>query len=229
MASSSGPEGPILLIEDEPLVASSVSRYLKANGFAVEMAVDGSRGLELARSGRYDLVLLDLRIPLVDGVEVLRDTLAHDPEQKVMVVSAIADVDSKVRCLQIGACDYLAKPFSLGELLARVRARLRDAPTPVAPPERFLRVGRTSLDLVRRKADAGDGQVALARREFALLRRLMVLRGEVATREELLEDVWGMAPDAASNVVDVTVARLRAKLGEDVVETVRHVGYRIRV
>ena len=122
------------------------------------MAVDGSRGLELARSGRYDLVLLDLRIPLVDGVEVLRDTLAHDPEQKVMVVSAIADVDSKVRCLQIGACDYLAKPFSLGELLARVRARLRDAPTPVAPPERFLRVGPTSLDLVRRKADAAMGR-----------------------------------------------------------------------
>lgn len=215
----------ILVVEDEVRIASFVSRALSAEGFGVDCASEGTRALQLARSGQYELVVLDLLLPGLDGVSVLRGIIDHDAEQRVLILSALSDVDSKVRCLEIGASDYLQKPFALSELIARVRARLRQAPAPA--PDRFLRAGTVSLDMLRRVADAGNGHANLSEREFALLQFLMRLDGEVATREQLLSDVWGVTFDIGSNVVDVTVGRLRSKLGDDVIETVRHVGYRL--
>jgi len=216
----------VLLVDDEPRIVSFVSRALSAEGFQVDSALDGIRGLELARTGRYELVVLDLLLPGQDGVSVLQDLMESRPDQRVLVLSALSDVNSKVRCLQLGASDYLPKPFSLAELLARVRARLRQPAS--GPDDRFLNVGGVRLDLVRRVADAGEGAVALSGREFLVLQHLMLKRGEVCSRQQLLADVWGYSFDPGSNVVDVCVGRLRAKLGSDVIETVRSVGYRIQ-
>jgi DNA-binding response OmpR family regulator len=212
------------VVDDEPRITSFVSRALSAEGFQVDAAADGRRGLELARTGRYSLVVLDLLLPGMDGVHVLRDLMQSRPDQRVLVLSALSDVGSKVECLDLGASDYLPKPFSLAELIARVRARLRQPAS--GPGERYLRVGGVTLDLVRRAADVGEGPVPLPEREFLLLRSLMSRGGEVCGRHRLLEEVWGYGFDPGSNVVDVCVGRLRSRLGADVIETVRGVGYR---
>lgn len=215
----------VLVVDDEPRIASFVSRALTAEGFDVDSASDGVRGLRLAISGRYELVILDLLLPGRNGVAVLEDLIQARPDQRVLVLSALSDVENKVRCLELGASDYLPKPFALAELVARVRARLRQ---PAAGPgETVLREGRVSLDLVRRAADVGQGPVSLSEREFLLLQRLMLARGEVRSRARLLSEVWGYSFDPGSNVVDVCVRRLRARLGADLVETVRSVGYRL--
>jgi DNA-binding response OmpR family regulator len=214
----------ILVIDDEPRIVHFVSRALAAEGYGVDSASDGKRGLELATRGRHELVLLDLLLPSANGVTVLKGILKAKPEQQVLVLSAVTDVQSKVRCLELGASDYLAKPFALAELLARVRARLRQ-PGGQVEPERVLRAGKVTLELLRRTADAGDGPVNLSEREFLLLQHLMRREQQACTREELLSDVWGWSFDPGTNVVDVYVGRLRAKLGGAVVQTVRNVGY----
>ena len=185
---------------------------------------DGGEGLRLATSDQYDLVILDLLMPGVDGMAVLRGIVAHKPQQAIMVLSALGDTHSKVECLEMGAQDYLAKPFSFDELSARIRARLRDA-AKVHPMH--LAVGRLKLDLVRHVADSGAGPVALADREFRLLEELMRNPGQTISKERLLSTVWGYHFDPGSNVVDVYVRRLRAKLGGPTVVTVRGQGYRI--
>jgi two-component system OmpR family response regulator len=215
----------ILVVDDESRITSFVSRALEAEGFGVDDAHDGGRALELVRSSPYELVVLDLLLPDIDGFSLLQKIVEARPEQRVLVLSAISDVDSRVRCLDLGASDYLPKPFALAELVARVRARVRQPPAP--PTERFLRVGGITLDLLRRMADAGPGPVALSEREYLLLERLMRAEGEVCTRERLLADVWGYSFDPGSNVVEVYVGRLRSKLGPDLIETVRSVGYRL--
>jgi two-component system, OmpR family, response regulator len=215
----------ILVIDDEPRITSFVSRALSADGFDVETAFDGARGYALAATGRYELVILDLLLPGVDGVAVLEDLIQKRPNQRVLVLSALSDVEDKVRCLELGASDYLPKPFAVAELIARVRARLRE-PAP-GPDERVLRAGPISLDLVRRAVHVGQRRVSLSEREFLLLERLLLARGDVRSRERLLSEVWGYSFDPGSNVVDVCVGRLRAKLGADIIETVRGVGYRI--
>jgi len=215
----------VLVVDDEPRIVSFISRALAAEGLGVDSAHDGTRALELARTKIYELVVLDLLLPGLDGVSVLRGIIDHRPEQRILILSAVSDVDSKVRCLELGAADYLSKPFALAELLARVRARLRQ---PAAPPvPRILTTGRLTLDMVRRVADAGQGPIVLSEREFLLLQHLMRVEGEVCTREEILSDVWGYSFDPGSNVVDVYVGRLRAKLGAELIETVRSVGYRL--
>jgi two-component system, OmpR family, response regulator len=216
----------VLVVDDETRITSFVSRALSGEGLQVDAANDGRRGLELARSGRYSLVVLDLLLPGLDGVTVLRELMQVRPEQRVLVLSALSDVESKVECLELGASDYLPKPFSLAELLARVRARLRQPAS--GPGERYLRAGGMTLDLVRRAVDAGSGPLPLPEREFLLLRTLMLRDGEVVGRQRLLEDVWGLAFDPGSNVVDVCVGRLRARIGGDAIETVRGVGYRLQ-
>jgi DNA-binding response OmpR family regulator len=214
----------VLVVDDEARIVSFISRTLSAEGFQVDGAMDGARGLELARTGDYELVVLDLLLPMLDGVSLLQELMEERPSQRVLVLSALSDVETKVRCLESGASDYLSKPFSLAELVARIRARLRQ---PAAGPEqRVLRVRGVALDLTRRVADAGAGAVTLSEREFLLLEHLMRRDGEVCTRQRLLADVWGYSFDPGSNVVDVCVGRLRAKLGSDVIETVRNVGYR---
>jgi two-component system OmpR family response regulator len=215
----------VLLVEDEPRMASFVARALTAEGFSVECAQDGLRGLDLVRDNSFDLIILDLLMPGADGFEVLEGIVEHDPAQRVLVLSAMSGTETKVRCLEQGAADYLGKPFAVRELLARVRARIRE---PEAQPlARVLTAGPIRLDLIRRTADVGERRVVLSEREFALLERLMRARGEVCTRQVLLQDVWGVSFDPGSNVVDVTVRRLRAKLGPGTIDTVRNVGYRL--
>lgn len=213
----------VLVIDDEPKICDFVSRALSANGLAVDTATGGADGLEMARTGNYDLIVLDLMMPGVNGMGVLRGTIDALPNQRVLVLSALGDVDSKVRCLELGAADYLTKPFALAELVARVWARLRQA-----GPDRadgLLRAGGLTLDPHRRTADAGNGPVSLSAREFLLLKHLVLNEGEVCTRAELLEEVWGCSFDPGTNVVDVYIRRLRSKLGQAAVETVRHAGY----
>jgi DNA-binding response OmpR family regulator len=214
----------VLVVDDEPRIVSFVSRALAAEGFQVDGAHDGLRALELARTGSYELVVLDLLLPHLDGVSVLQGLMENRPEQRVLVLSALSDVETKVKCLELGASDYLAKPFSLAELMARVRARLRQPGA--GPRHRSLHGGGLTLDLTRRIAELDERRVTLSEREFLLLEHLMRQEGEVCSRQRLLADVWGYSFDPGSNVVDVCVGRLRAKLGGDVIETVRNVGYR---
>jgi DNA-binding response OmpR family regulator len=218
----------VLVVDDEPGVVSFVARALRARGFEVDVAGGGEEALHLVRGRRYEVVLLDLRMPGTNGVVVLKQLMQTRPEQKVVVVSAAADTRIKVRCLELGASDFVAKPFELAELVARVAAHARRprAPEP-ADDERRLRVGRIELDLDRRTVEAGGRAAALPRREFLLLRHLMRRPGEACAREELLSEVWGTAFDAGTNVVDTYVHRLRQKLGPGAIETVRNVGYRL--
>jgi two-component system, OmpR family, response regulator len=222
------PAGRVLVIDDEPNVASFVGRALRAKGFQVDVALGGERGLEAALEGGHALIVLDLRMRDVNGLVILRQVMRTRPEQPVLVLSAASDVEVKVRCLELGAVDFVAKPFELAELVARVRSHLRrsaQAQAP-APAERHLRAGRLTLDLLRRSVDHGDGApVGLSEREFGVLRHLMARPGRPCTREELLADVWDMDFDPQTNVVDVYVHRLRDKLGPGVIQTVRNRGY----
>jgi two-component system, OmpR family, response regulator len=213
----------ILVIDDEPKIVNFIARALTAQGFSVQSAGDGETAIELASSGNYDLLVLDLLMPGVNGIAVLKAARTVQPDQRVLVLSALSDVETKVRALELGASDYLVKPFALAELVARVRAQLRQ---PQAPSEdRLLRAGGLTLDLHRRTADAGDGAVELSSREFMLLRHLMEHAGQILSRDDLLEAIWGATTEARTNVVDVYVRRLRTKLGHDAIETVRNVGY----
>jgi two-component system OmpR family response regulator len=214
----------VLVVDDEPRIVSFVSRALSAEGFQVDGAHDGDRALELAKTGSYELVVLDLLLPHLDGMTVLQDLMEHRPDQRVLVLSALTDAETKVRCLEFGASDYLSKPFSLAELIARVRARLRQPGA--GPRHRFLRSGSLTLDLTRRVAETAEKRATLSEREFLLLEYLMRQDGDVCSRERLLAEVWEYSFDPGSNVVDVCVGRLRSKLGGDVIETVRNVGYR---
>jgi DNA-binding response OmpR family regulator len=218
----------ILVTEDEPRIQAFVSRALEAEGFATDGAENGERALELARREHYDLVVLDLLLPRVDGLSVLRELRHINPELPVLILSARTDLPTKLRGFELGANDYVQKPFALDELLARVRAHLR-RPRNDDEEERLLHAGRLVLDLARRQARLlGDTVVDLTQREFRLLVCLAERPGEVVSRERLLADVWGYHFDPCSNVVDVCVRRVRKKLGcYAPIETVRSVGYRL--
>ncbi len=211
----------ILVIEDEDRIAALVARALDASGFEVTVARTGLGGLKRLKAKPYALVILDLLLPDLHGFSVLRSMNELYPDQQVLVLSAVGDAQSKVHCLDLGACDYIPKPFDLSELLARIRVRIGSQ----NGSARYLRGGSISLDLHRRVAGRNGDQVPLAAREFVLLEYLMRKAGEVATREELLEHVWEYPFDPGTNVIDVCVARLRHKLGVDCIETVRNVGY----
>jgi DNA-binding response OmpR family regulator len=213
----------ILLIDDEPRILDFVSRGLQSEGFEVDVAASGAQGLQMAISGRYDVIILDLLMPGLDGTSVLRDLVDRRPDQPVIILSALGDPDSKVGCLDLGADDYLTKPFVLDELIARIRARLRALARRIPK----LVAGRLTLDVIRREADPGSGPVALAEREFLLLQELMRNAGRTVSKERLLNSVWGYHFDPGTNVLDVYVRRLRAKLGSDLIQTVRGEGYRL--
>ena len=216
----------ILVIEDEPRILAFLARGLEAEGFVVDGASDGAAGTRQAVRTRYDLVILDLLLPKLDGLAVLRELQRRRPDLPVVIVSARSDLETKLRGFDLGACDYVPKPFSLDELLARVRAQLRH----LRPGENgnVVRVGTLTLDLARRQAKLGDTVAELSDREFRLLHHLVLHEGEVVSRERLLADVWGYHFDPRSNVVDVCIRRLRRKLGSDApIETVRHGGYRL--
>jgi DNA-binding response OmpR family regulator len=213
----------ILLIDDEPGILNFVSRGLRREGFAVDLAADGETGLKAALGPPYDLIILDLLLPGSNGIDLLRQVIRQNHEQPVIVLSALTDTSSKVRSFELGAGDYLAKPFSIEELLARVRARLRDARS---RPTRMT-VGGLTLDLISRQVSGEFRRVQLAEREFLLLRELMTSAGETVSKDRILASVWGYHFDPGSNVVDVYIRRLRAKIGGDAIKTVRGEGYRI--
>jgi DNA-binding response OmpR family regulator len=216
----------ILVIEDEPRILAFLARGLEAEGFVVDGASDGVVGAKQAIRAPYDLVILDLLLPKLDGLAVLRELQRERPDLPVVIVSARSDLETKLRGFDLGACDYLSKPFSFDELLARVRAQLRH----LRPGENgsVVRAGTLTLDVARRQARLGDTVAELSDREFRLLHHLVCHEGEVVSRERLLADVWGYHFDPRSNVVDVCIRRLRRKLGSDApIETVRHGGYRL--
>ncbi|MDP9242808.1 MAG: response regulator transcription factor [Actinomycetota bacterium] len=216
--------GRLLVIDDEQRILDFVRRGLQAEGMTVDSASDGEQGLRLALARSYDLVILDLVMPGMDGNTVLRRILEQKPSQAVMILSALNDTASKVSSLEHGAEDYISKPFSLEELLARVRARLRSA---ARSGPTLLATSSLSLDLIRREVDPGSGPIALSDREFLLLGELMRAAGRTISKERLLSAVWGYHFDPGSNVVDVYVRRLRTKLGAGAITTVRGVGYRL--
>ena len=216
----------ILVIEDEPRILAFLARGLEAEGFSVDGANDGQAGVRRAMHGTYDLVILDLLLPKLDGFAVLRELQNRLPELPVVIVSARSELETKLRGFDLGACDYLSKPFSFDELLARVRAQLRRG----RPGENssVVRAGLLSLDVARREAKYRDVVATLSDREFRLLHHLVLHEGEVVSRERLLADVWGYHFDPRSNVVEVCIRRLRQKLGSEApIETVRHGGYRL--
>lgn len=217
----------VLVVDDEPKLVSFVRRALTTKGIATDGAEDGTRGLVLALSGMYDLVILDLLMPGIDGTSVLEQTMERRPQQQILILSALSDLDTKVRCFRLGAADYLPKPFALAELLARVQARLRTNGGENGAGGSCLEAGGIRLDVQHRRADAGSGPVTMSEREFHLLRYLLTHAGDVCTREELLAAVWGCSFDPGTNVVDVYVSRLRCKLGRYAIETVRNVGYSV--
>jgi two-component system copper resistance phosphate regulon response regulator CusR len=215
----------ILIVEDEARIRAFLARAFEAEGFGVDVVGDGEQGLERALAGRYDLVILDLMLPGRSGLEALRDLQRERADLPVLILSARIDLQSKLRSFALGAVDYVAKPFSLDELLARARVQLRRAR--IADDGTTIRVGSLVLDLARRQARVGDTVAELSDREFRLLHFLMEHVGQVISRERLLSEVWGYDFDPRSNVVDVCVRRLRRRLGPDApIETVRNAGYR---
>lgn len=215
----------ILLIEDEARILSFLARGLEAEGYSVEWATDGRRGLALAVERDWDLVVLDLLLPSLNGLEVLAALHRKRPELPVLILSARADLKTKLRGFDLGASDYVPKPVALDELLARVRVQLRRK---AASDGGLLCHGRLELDVGRRQARLGEIVCELSDREFRLLRHLVEHAGVVVSRERLLAEVWGYTFDPGSNVVDVCIRRLRKKLGPGApIETVRHAGYRL--
>jgi two-component system copper resistance phosphate regulon response regulator CusR len=215
----------ILVIEDEPRILGFLKVGLEAEGFAVDGAEDGDSGLALALCEPYELVVLDLQLPQLDGLHVLDELHRSRPELPIVILSARNDLPTKLRSFQLGANDYLSKPFSFDELVARVRVQLRHGTSEDAST---VRIGCLELDLTRRRARVDDTVTDLSDREFRLLYHLVTHAGEVVSRERLLSEVWGYSFDPGSNVVDVCVRRLRKKLGPtSPIQTVRHAGYRL--
>jgi DNA-binding response OmpR family regulator len=216
----------ILVVEDDPRIVEFLERGLTSNGHLVTVATDGRRALDEGMRDDLDLIILDLGLPEVDGLSVLRTLRGQGVTTPVLVLTARGSVDDTIVGLDAGADDYLSKPFRFDELLARVRARLRDVGNAAAGTDE-LRHGEVVLDLRRRVATVGGREVELSAREFSLLEAFLRRPGEAITREELLSQVWGYAHSPGSNVVDVYVGYLRRKLGDGVVDTVRGVGYRL--
>jgi DNA-binding response OmpR family regulator len=216
----------ILIAEDEARLAAFLEKGLRAGGYTTTVASDGETASVLARDEDFDLVVLDLGLPIKDGLEVLRELRGSGQRLPVIILTARGDPDERVAGLEAGADDYIGKPFHFEELLARVRVRLRDD-TPAASEHQLL-VGELELDLRTRWASVHGEKVELSAREFELLRTFLEHPNQVLSREQLLAHVWGYDYDPGSNVVDVYVGYLRRKLGSDRFETVRGVGYRYR-
>ncbi|NUR08782.1 MAG: response regulator transcription factor [Nocardioidaceae bacterium] len=218
----------VLVVEDHPKLRSLVTRALRSEGYAVDERGDGVEGLHMLTEVEYDAVVLDLMLPGMDGLQVLKEARVRDVWAPVLVLTARDSVPDRVQGLDAGADDYLVKPFAMAELLGRVRALVRRGGA--VRPHR-LEVGPLVLDPATRSTTVGDERVDLSPREFALLEYLMRRAGKVVSRTELLDHVWDDAYDGVSNVVDVYVKYLRDKIdrrhGLDLLHTVRGVGYRL--
>ena len=215
----------ILIVEDEPRIASFVEKGLRSEGFTPTVVADGVTGLDHAVSGEFDLAILDIGLPGMDGFDVLQRMREMGSRIPVIVLTARDSVTDTVRGLEGGADDYMPKPFRFAELLARVRLRLRTR-VEGGDDTAVLEAGRVRLDLMRRQAYVDGQEVDLSAREFALAEMFVRHPGQVLSREQLLSHVWGYEFDPGSNVVDVYVGYLRRKLGAKTVATVRGMGYR---
>ncbi len=218
----------VLLVEDEPGIVDFVQRGLEAEGFSVQAVMDGGEGERLALSDDFDAVVLDLMLPTRSGLEILASVRRAKPSVPVIVLTARGEIEDRVAGLDAGAVDYLVKPFSLAELVARVRAQLRVVAQASATT---LTGADIEVNLLTRKVRRGESSVALSSTEFDLLVYLLRHEGQVVTREQILGSVWGYQHDPATNVVDVYVGYLRRKLGRPgepaPIHTVRAVGYRL--
>jgi two-component system, OmpR family, response regulator len=218
----------ILVVEDDEKIASFVVKGLKQNGYAVDHCSDGERALGLAQAVTYDALIVDLMLPKLDGLSLIRQLRANRVQVPALILSARASVDDRVRGLQAGGDDYLTKPFAFSELLARVQALIRRA-TRAAEPS-CLTVGDLTLDLLTREVRRGGEKIELQPREFALLEYLMRHPNRAVTKTMILEHVFDFSFDPQTNVVDVLVHRLRSKVDRDkaMIHTLRGVGYVLR-
>jgi two-component system, OmpR family, response regulator len=214
----------VLVVEDEERLATALQRGLHAEGFAVDIAANGPAGLEAARHGEYDAMILDVMLPGLSGYRVVRALRAEGHWLPVLMLSAKDGEHDQADGLDCGADDYLTKPFSYVVLLARLRALLRRG---AAPRPAVLTVGALTLDPARRRVTLDGTDVALTTREYGLLQYLMRRAGDVVSKTELLDHVWDANEETAPNAVEVYVGYLRRKLGRERLETVRGVGYRL--
>jgi DNA-binding response OmpR family regulator len=218
----------ILIVEDEPRIASFIQKGLRSQGFTTTVIADGQYVLDVLQNGTFDLLILDLGLPGKDGFQVLEELRGQGEDLPVIILSARSDIHDKVAGLEGGADDYVTKPFRFEELLARVRLRLRSA-RPVRDAQEFtLIAGNVILNLRTRQVKIGDRLIELPAREFAMAEMFCRHPGQVISREQLLDYVWGYDYNPGSNIVDVYVGYLRKKLGSKVIETVRGMGYRLR-
>jgi two-component system OmpR family response regulator len=217
----------VLLVEDDPDIASFVSKGLREAGYGVDVALDGDFGLERAKSGLYEIVVLDLMLPGKDGLTIISELRRSDIQTPVLILSARRSVDDRVKGLKAGGDDYLVKPFVFAELLVRVEALIRRGGRATAAQE--LHVADLTLDPLTRRVTRDDDMIELQPREYALLEFLMRNTGTVVTKTLILEKVWGYDFDPQTNVVDVLVSRLRSRIDNEypvkLIRTVRGVGY----
>jgi two-component system, OmpR family, response regulator len=216
----------VLVVEDEPKMADLLARGLREEGHAADVAATGEDALWMARAVDYDAIVLDVMLPGTDGMETCRSLRAAGVWSPVLMLTARDAVDDRITGLDAGADDYVLKPFSFGELLARLRALVRRA-----PHERpaVLETGRLRLDPAERRAWHAGTELQLPGKAFALLEAFMRRPGQALSRDQLLEAAWDMAFESRSNIVDVYVKSLREQIGADAIETVRGAGYRLRV
>lgn len=214
----------IMVVDDEDRMLGFLARCLAGQGHQVVTASHGRKGLALLERHQVDLILLDLVMPELSGLQVLAALESRIEHPPVVMLSGISDVAARVQALDRGAVDYICKPFNVAELIARVRRHLVYSPVE-RRDARYLQAGGVQLDLDRRCARVADKEVTLSSREFALLAHLMRRQGDVCGRAELLHDVWGLEFDPGSNVVEVCVGRIRHKLVDPPIETVRGEGY----
>jgi two-component system response regulator QseB len=215
----------ILIAEDEPGMASFLEKGLSSRGYATKVVSDGDGAIAIASDEDFDLLVLDLGLPDTDGLSVLRELRRRGERLPVLILTARDDLRDKVEGLDAGADDYVTKPFKLDELLARVRVQLREGR---AAEPTVLEASGVTLDVRTRKAMVEGRAVDLTAREFTMLETFMTHAGQVLSREQLLAQVWGYDYDPGSNVVEVYIRYLRRKLGDELIETVRGMGYRLR-
>ncbi len=218
----------ILIAEDESRIAAFLQKKLLEHGFNPTVAKDGYEALQISLCQNFDLLILDLGLPGKDGIEVMEKLRGQGHMMPIIILTARNDVKDIVVGLKAGADDYVTKPFSFEELLARIRLRLRSRQVLEFKPERLLTAGKLTLDLRTHTLKVGPRQINLSNQEFILIETFMNHPGQILSREELLNYVWGYNYDPGSNIVDVYVSYLRKKLGVDIIETVRGVGYRLR-
>lgn len=218
----------ILVAEDESRIAAFIEKGLRSHNFSTTVAEDGSSASNMAMSGEFDLLILDLGLPGKDGLEVLEEIRGQGEKIPVIILTARDDIQDKVAGFEAGADDYLTKPFRFEELLMRVKARLRNHNENQTQEELVLRVGDIVLDVRSRKVKIKGRSTELPAREFTLAETFFRHPGQIFSREQLLDRVWGYDYDPGSNIVDVYVGYLRKKLGNNLIETVRGIGYRLR-